>query len=91
MENLSIKTNDVYGEAYKHFLQSSLSARLRDKFMVKPFYLRYRLLRFMALLSSFGVHLFSVATAFTCVFVFLNPMLRNTFVTGVFQLFFCSF
>ncbi len=84
MENLSIQTNDVYGEAYKQFLQSSLSVRLRDKFTVKPFYLRYRMLRFIALVSSFGVHFFSAATAFTCVFVFLNPMLRNVVVAGCF-------
>lgn len=84
MENLSIQTNDVYGETYKQFLQSSLSVRLRDKFTVKPFYLRYRMLRFLALVSSFGVHFFSAATAFTCVFVFLNPMLRNAVVAGCF-------
>lgn len=41
MKNLSIKTRDEYGEAYKQFLPPNLFERLRGKFKVKSFYLRY--------------------------------------------------
>ena len=83
MENLQIPTTNQYEDAYEQFVDDSLFERLQDKYRVKPFYLRYKSLRQVTLMSSYGVNVFSAATAFTCVFVFLNTLLQNNVVAGL--------
>ena len=82
--NLSIKTRNDYADAFERFQNSALFERLDEKFQVKPFFERYRSLRFVVLVSSYGINLFSAATAFTCVFVFLQTMLQNSMLSGTF-------
>lgn len=83
MDNLQIPTTNQYETAYEQFVDASLFERLQDKYRVKPFYLRYKSLRQVALMSSYGVNVFSAATAFTCVFVFLNTLLQNSVIAGL--------
>jgi hypothetical protein len=84
MENFQIPTENQYQNAYEDFLDTTLFSRLQEKFVVKPFYLRYKLLRSVILTASYGINFFSAATAFTCVFVFANTLLQNSLLSGVF-------
>jgi hypothetical protein len=85
IESLSLNTRNEYTDAFQRFQKSMLFERLMDKFKAQPFFERYRILRLIVLLSSYGINIFSVATAFTCVFVFLQTMLQNKLFTGVFS------
>jgi hypothetical protein len=84
MEKFQIPTENQYQNAYEDFLDTTLFSRLQEKFVVKPFYLRYKLLRSVMLTASYGINFFSAATAFTCVFVFTNTLLQNNLFSGVF-------
>ena len=88
MEKSQIPTENQYQNAYEDFLDTTLFSRLQEKFVVKPFYLRYKLLRSVMLMASYGINFFSAATAFTCVFVFANTMLQNNVISGVFTVLF---
>jgi uncharacterized protein YukE len=90
MKNLSIKTRNDYADAFERFQNSALFERLDDKFQVKPFFERYRTMRLVALISSYGINLFSAATAFTCVFVFLQTMLQNSLLAASFAIAFLT-
>ena len=91
MEKFEIPTNNEYQSAYEQFLDTTLFGRLQDKFEVKPFYLRYKTLRSVMLVSSFGINLFSAATAFTCDFVFTNTLLQNNVIASTFALLLLGF
>ncbi len=86
MENLAIKTTNEFQEAHDEFLNSTLHQRLAQKFRVEPFYKRYRKLKNVLSVSSYGLNFFSAATAFTCVFVFLNTLLQNNLIAGLFSI-----
>jgi hypothetical protein len=88
MENFQIPTENQYQNAYEDFLDTTLFSRLKEKFVVKPFYLRYKPLRSVMLIASYGINFFSAATAFTCVFVFANTLLQNSVMAGVFSVVF---
>lgn len=81
---LSIKPSNEYQIAYQQFLDTRLAQRLQDKFSVKPFHIRYGLLKTLAKGTSYGLHVFGVATAFSSVFLFLNPLLQSGLLSGVF-------
>lgn len=86
MKNLSIKTRNDYADAFERFQNSALFERLDGKFQVKPFFERYRTFRLVALVSSYGINLFAAATAFTCVFMFLQTMLQNSVLAATFAI-----
>ncbi|MEY4906161.1 MAG: hypothetical protein RLZZ292_3976 [Bacteroidota bacterium] len=83
MENFKIPTSNPYQKAYEDFLDTNLFSRLQAKFEVKPFYLRYKMLRNIMQASSFGINFFSAATAFTCVFLFIQAMLQNNVLSAL--------
>jgi hypothetical protein len=83
MQTSQIPTTNHYETAYEQFEGSTLFHRLEEKYRVKPFYIRYKALRQTAIMSSYGVNIFSMATAFTSVFVFLNTLLQNSVVSCV--------
>jgi hypothetical protein len=85
MKNLTIETKNVFQEAHSEFLNSTLHQRLEQKFKVEPFYKRYWTLKNVLSVSSYGLNLFSAATAFTCVFVFINTLLQNTVLGSFFS------
>lgn len=86
MKNSTIETKNVFQEAHSEFLNSTLHQRLEQKFKVEPFYKRYRTLKNVLSVSSYGLNLFSAATAFTCVFVFINTLLQNTVLASLFSI-----
>ena len=85
MKNSTVETKNVFQEAHSEFLNSTLHQRLTQKFKVEPFYKRYRTLKNVLSVSSYGLNLFSAATAFTCVFVFINTLLQNTLLASLFS------
>ena len=58
MENLTIKTTNEFQDAHHEFLDSTLHQRLAKKFKVEPFYKRYRTLKNVLHVSSYGLNLF---------------------------------
>ena len=86
MKNLSIKTRNDYADAFERFQNSSLFERLDGKFQVKPFFERYRTFRLVALASSYGINIFAAATAFTCVFIFLQTLMQNSLLSATFAI-----
>jgi hypothetical protein len=86
MTKMSFQTHDAFADAHNRFAASTESQRLQEKFEVKPYWERNRLLRNVAALSSYGLNLFSAATAFTCVYVFLNTLFKNDVLAGSFAL-----
>jgi len=83
-------TNDMYGEAFGAFQQSTIYQRLTKKFTPLPYYLRFKLLRFVAFIASYCFNIFSAFTAATLVYFFIQKLTGNyifaVLVTGAFIL-----
>jgi hypothetical protein len=84
MEKLKFHTENVYENTYKGFLNNVLFDRLNQKFAIKPFFERYASLRKLAVIGSYVIHAFSVATAFVFVFSFLQTLLQNGLLAIIF-------
>jgi hypothetical protein len=76
-KKLNFKTSDEFKAYHNAFLSSTLSDRLSDKYKVRPFYERYAKLRAMVQNTSYLLNLFAIITSFTCVYTFVNTLLKN--------------
>jgi hypothetical protein len=75
---LNFKTSDEFNDYHKAFLSSTLAERLSDKYKVRPFYDRYAKFRTMLQNTSYLLNLFAVCASFTCVYSFVNVLLKNS-------------
>lgn len=71
-----LKTSDDFQKAFDAFQSSANFDRLQEKFRLKPFFERNRLLSQVTQFSSYFLNIFSVSTAFFCVFAFLSVILH---------------
>jgi hypothetical protein len=77
MKKISFQTSDEFKAYHNVFLSSTLSDRLTDKYKIRPFFERYKQLRAMVQNTSYLLNLFAVAVSFTCVYSFVNTLLKN--------------
>lgn len=70
-----LHTTDAFQEGFERFQSSALFERLQDKFRLKPYFERNKLLRQVTAGVSFFLNAFSIATAFFFVFAFLSAIL----------------
>ena len=84
MEKLQFHTENAYENAFQDFQNSVLFQRLTTKYAIKPFFERYASLRKLAIVGSFVIHAFSIATAFIFVFSFLQALLQQEIMAVLF-------
>jgi hypothetical protein len=84
MKKIAFKTTDEFKAYHNAFLDSTLSDRLADKYKVRPFFERYAKLRAMMQNTSYLLNLFAVITSFTCVFTFVNTLIKNALASFAF-------
>ena len=71
-ENFDLRTSDDFAAAFNQFQASGTFERLQEKFRLKPYVERNKTLRAVTIGSSYFLNVFSVSTAFFCVFAFLQ-------------------
>ena len=71
-EKFDLRTSDDFAAAFNQFQASGTFERLQEKFRLKPYVERNKTLRAVTIGSSYFLNVFSVSTAFFCVFAFLQ-------------------
>jgi hypothetical protein len=84
-KSLNFKTSNEFKSYFEQFKTTTLAQRLTDKYRVRPFFERYKSLCRTMQIATYALNLFSVATAFMCVFAFLNIILPNALLSIVFS------
>lgn len=70
MQKFNLPTSDHFADAFDDFQKSTMFSRLVEKFEVKPYWKKYRLLRLVALVASYAFNVFSAVTAAALVYFF---------------------
>jgi hypothetical protein len=70
MQKFNLPTSDHFADAFDDFQKSAMFTRLVEKFEVKPYWKKYRLLRLVVLVASYTFNLFSAVTAAALVYFF---------------------
>lgn len=74
--------NNPYTEQYIKYNESNLATKLEEKFAPKPYRQRYKPFRFLGLLSSYILNVFSCITASAFVYFFLESLLDNIYISS---------
>jgi hypothetical protein len=69
-----LATTNLFEEAFEQFSETALFQRLKDKFKPKPYYLKFKPLRYIALAASYLFNVFSGFTASVLVFFFADGL-----------------
>jgi hypothetical protein len=78
-----LATNNVFSEAFDHFTDTALYSRLVEKFKPKPYYIKFKPLRVIALVASYLFNVFSGVTASVLVFFFAYGLTGSTIAAGI--------
>lgn len=70
----NLPTSDTFAEAFAEFSQTRLYQRLAKKFTPRPYYLKFQVLRLVALVASYLFNTFSALTAAVLVFFFTSEL-----------------
>ncbi len=90
MQNSNHFTNDLFAEHFETFQQSATFERLQKKFTPLPYYLKYRSLKWIALIASYLFNIFSALTASTLVYFFALSLTGNWLPSAAITLAFLS-
>lgn len=85
-----ISNKDTFSDAFAAFQEEGLFQRLQDKYKAKPYFQKAAGLRKTVLASSFFLNLFSLATAFACVFSVVKLALPLPVLAAAFSLVFLT-
>jgi len=79
----NLPTSDTFAEAFDTFSQTRLYQRLVDKFTPRPYYLKFKTLRVVALVASYLFNVFSALTAAVLVFFFAAELFGYYLPAGI--------
>lgn len=85
-----ISKKDTFSDAFIAFQEEGLLERLQEKYKARPYFQKAATLRKAVLASSFFLNLFSLATAFACVYGFIQLALPWPVLAAVFSLTFLT-
>lgn len=76
-------SQDIFRHQYEHYRQSNLAERLKRKYAPIPYYLKFKVLRQLALVSSYVFNFFSGLTAASLVFLFVYGLSEWLILTAI--------
>lgn len=86
-----LHTTDAFQEGFDRFQSSALFDRLQEKFRLKPYFERNKLLRQVTAGVSYFLNAFSMATAVFFVYAFLSAIIPWSGLAGAFAFVFLAF
>jgi|GEM_PF-7127208 len=81
---------NLFSDHYDRYIQTRLADRLKRKYTPLPYYLKYKMMRKLALVSSYVFNLFSGLTAAGLVFLFVYKLSQWLVLSVVLTLIFLS-
>ncbi len=78
----TFETGNAYDETFEAFQETALYGKLKEKFTPKPYYVRYRGLRKLALVASYAFNVLSATTASMAVYFFMVKFQQSLLLAG---------